>query len=209
MSEVLDEERREAFLQALQSLQDEHNEVLNKDREVQKQQEEQLQRDIEEARQRRAEIEDLEKHRCIQDRPPSNKASSEVDYGIDSSRPNGSVNGSTKARSVKGISKKARSTGSTASHAARPSISGKKAVASRGPFHGALVIIANIRKLLEAMTASFKGNPMILLRTLAFIVAFLLILSRSDVRNRVKRVVGKGWDKVRATAGMGVKVSYI
>jgi hypothetical protein len=205
MSEVLDEERREAFLQALQSLQDEHSEVINREREVQKRQEEQSQGDIEETRQRRSEMEDLGKHQCVQDRPSSIKASSEVDYGIDSSHPNGS----TRARSPKGISKKARSTGSTVSHVARPSVSDKKVVASQGPFRGALVIIANIRKLLETVTATFKGNPMTLLRTLAFILAFLLILSRSDIRNRVKRVIGKGWDKIRATAGMGVKVSYI
>jgi hypothetical protein len=59
------------------------------------------------------------------------------------------------------------------------------------------------------MAESFRGNPMILLRTLAFIVALLLVLTRRDVKARVKKIIGNGWDKIRATAGMAVKVSYI
>jgi hypothetical protein len=70
-------------------------------------------------------------------------------------------------------------------------------------------IIANLRKLLDAMAAHLKANPMVLLRTLAFIVALLLVLSRRDIKERLKSIMAKGWGKVRATAGMGVKVSYI
>lgn len=65
--------------------------------------------------------------------------------------------------------------------------------------------MANLYKLLESMGLSFKHNPMLLLRTLAFVVALVTILGRRDVKQRIKRV----WDKVRATVGMGVKVSYI
>lgn len=210
---MLDEERREAFLQALQSLQDEQKEVAKREREVQRREEEQLQRDIEEARRRRAEDEEREnqlQEQERQERASVRTASSEVDYGIEPQRshPNGSANGSTKGRSMKGINKSSRS-GATVSHSSRPSVSGSKAVTPTSFVKRAGAIIANLRKLLEAMAANFTGNPMMLLRTLAFIVALLLVLSRRDVKERLRSIMGKGWGKVRATAGMGVKVSYI
>jgi hypothetical protein len=209
ISEVLDEERREAFLQALQSLQDEQEEVADREREEQRRQDEQLQKDLEEARRRRAENEERERQRQERDRAMSERASSEVDYGIDSTRPNGSANGSTKARSVKGGSKPSRSSVAKVSHASRPSVGGKKTAAPPGVLKRAGAIISNLRKLLEDMASSFKGNPMVLMRTLAFIVALLLLLSRRDVKERIKRTMGRSWDKLRATAGMGTKISYI
>lgn len=211
ISEVLDEERREAFLQALQSLQDEQNEVANREREEQKRQDEQLRLDLEEAKRRRVENEEREREELLRkerDRPAlSERANSEVDYGIDSSLPNGSVNGSTKARSAKGTSSSAaKPARSKVSHASRPSIGGKKiAVAPPSLAKRAGAIITNLRTLLENMAKSFGSNPLILLRMLAFIVAFLLLFSRRDVKERV----GRMWDKVKKTAGMGVKVSYI
>jgi hypothetical protein len=208
MSEVLDEERREAFLQALQSLQDEQKEVEKREREVQRREEEQLQRDIEEARRKRAENEEREKQQLEQDRMSNKKATSEVDYGIERTHPNGSANGSTKAHSAKGGSKPRRSNAASVSHPSRPSVSGKKIV-PLSLVQRAGLFVANLRKLLDVMASSLKGNPMYLLRILAFIIALLLILGRRDVKERVKRIMGASWDKVRATAGMGVKVSYI
>jgi hypothetical protein len=211
ISEVLDDERREAFLQALQSLQDEQNEVARREREVQKREEEQLQRDIEDARRRR--VENEERERQLQqelERGSTKTASSEVDYGIENSPPyTGSANSSTKARSAKGSSKPSRSNGATVSHASRPSVSNTKPAPPASFIKRAGAIIANLRKLLETMAESFKGNPMILLRLLAFIVAILLVLSRRDIKARIKKIMGNGWGKVKATAGMGVKVSYI
>ncbi|TAQ85738.1 hypothetical protein B7494_g5941 [Chlorociboria aeruginascens] len=201
MSEVLDEERREAFLQALQSLQDEQKEVANREREEKRYQEEQLQRDIEDARRRRAENEERERQREEEERlrSPSKKTSSETDYGIESSYPSGSSN---KAGSAKG------SRGKTKSPTARPSVPARKAqpptLVAR-----ATNIIVNLRKVLESMAASFQTNPAVLLRTLAFIVGILGVLSHRDVRQRVRKILAQAWTKVRQTAGMGVKVSYI
>jgi hypothetical protein len=70
-------------------------------------------------------------------------------------------------------------------------------------------IVTNMRKLLEALAGNFKTRPMFLLQMLAFMVGFLIILSRRGTKDRIKRVLGSGWTKVRQTAGMGVKVSYI
>lgn len=206
ISEVLDEERRDAFLQALQSLQDEQHESEQRELEAQQEQEEQLQKDLEEARRQRVENEDRERQRQEYERNSSNRANSEVDYGIESSHPNGSANGSVKARSARGGSKPSRS---SISHARKPSASGGKVITPPSLMKRAATVMANIRKLLESMAVSFKMNTMVLLRLLAFMIALLLALSRRDVKERLQRVLGNGWNKVRATAGMGVKVSYI
>lgn len=52
-------------------------------------------------------------------------------------------------------------------------------------------------------------NSLPLLRLLMFMVAFLLIIARRDLRVKLRRVVDDGWVKVKQTVGMGVKVSYI
>jgi len=70
-------------------------------------------------------------------------------------------------------------------------------------------VISSLRKLVEGMATHFQTNPMVLLRMLTFILGILAIVSRRDVRERIRRVIGTGWGKVRQTAGMGVKVSYI
>jgi hypothetical protein len=70
-------------------------------------------------------------------------------------------------------------------------------------------VVMNLRKLVESMAGGFKTRPMLLMQMLAFVVGILVLLSRREVKERVKMILGKGWLKVRQTAGMGVKVSYI
>ncbi|CRK33089.1 hypothetical protein BN1708_019175, partial [Verticillium longisporum] len=81
VSSVLDEERREAFLQALQSLQEEQLEAERRELEAQREEEEQLRRDIEEAKRLRAENEERERRRLEDER--ARREGSEVDYGIE------------------------------------------------------------------------------------------------------------------------------
>ena len=50
---------------------------------------------------------------------------------------------------------------------------------------------------------------MLLLRFVLFLVGLVLALSRRDVKDRLGRITGSGWEKIRGTVGMGVKVSYI
>jgi hypothetical protein len=210
ISSVLDEERREAFLQALQSLQDEQNEVEKREREERRYQEEVLKKEIEEGRRRReAEEREMERRRLDEEREKGKgKASSETDYGVEDGPPSGSSN---KARSVKGGSAKGDNDKrrSVTSPTARSSIPGVRKGTPPTLMTRAGNIFANLRKMLDSMAESFKTNPMILLRTLAFIVTILAVMARRDVRERIKRITGQGWQKVRQTAGMGVKVSYI
>lgn len=71
------------------------------------------------------------------------------------------------------------------------------------------MIIANIGNVIEQMGVSLRTNPMLLMRLIAFIVSIIVVFSRRDLRERIQRILGSGWKKVKQTAGMGVKVSYL
>ncbi|KAB5570169.1 peroxin 26 [Coniochaeta sp. 2T2.1] len=214
MSSVLDDERREAFLQALQSLYEEQKESERREREEKARQEEELKRDLEEARRLRAENEAIERKRLEEERArrTAAAASSEVDYGVEGTP---SVAGSSTSRTSRGGGKKhARSKSSAGSGAAgkltAASKKGKGVVAAPPSLGSrATMVLSNVRALIEHLGGSFLSNPLVLIRTLAFIIGFLLLLSRKNIRQRISRVLGNSWGKVKATAGMGVKVSYI
>ena len=66
-----------------------------------------------------------------------------------------------------------------------------------------------LRNLIQYFTRMVSGNPLSLARLILFVLGMVMALSRQDVRERIQRVTGAGWDKVKGTIGMGVKVSYI
>ncbi|RMZ86422.1 hypothetical protein DV736_g6355, partial [Chaetothyriales sp. CBS 134916] len=70
-------------------------------------------------------------------------------------------------------------------------------------------LFATLSNLARNLAGSLTANPTTLLSMLMFLLAFLIAFSRREVRERLKLVLGKAWDKVRRTVGMGVKVSYI
>lgn len=228
-SSVLDEERREAFLQALQSLQEDQLEAERQERGERLRQEEQLRRDAEEARRLRAENEGRERRRLEEERARRREGGgSEVDYGIDASAGGGpgrgggsSVGGSSAG---KGASRRARAqTGgsSRSSRAARQSAAAgggggggtspnkSKAVAPASLGARAAVVFANVRAMIERMSVTLHTNPMLLMRLLAFIIGLVVMFGKKNMRERIARILGTSWNKVKATAGMGVKVSYI
>jgi len=211
-SSVLDEERREAFLQALESLREEHLEAERLEQEELQRQEKQLRQDLDEARRLRAENEERERRRVEEDR--LRREGSEVDYGIEKSP---SIAGSSKGQSSKrtppatqspprpkAVSTKVSSPGRAA--VARPK--GKRPVA---PTFGdrATMFMNRLRLMIEHWDASLRRNPMGLLKLIAFIMGLILMLGRKGIRERIQRIMAASWGKVKATAGMGVKVSYI
>jgi len=203
VSSVLDEERREAFLQALQSLQDEQKEHELREREEQRYQDEQLKRDIEDAKRKRLEHE--ERERLEKERRNRDRGGGEVDYGVEETSPPTPRPGSSKSRSSangRPITKK-----SNLSPTARSAVPAKKAPPTLVTRAGN--IISNMRKVLEDMAVNFQTRPLFLLQMLAFVIGLVAVLSRKDVKDRLKKIVYSGWMKVRSTAGMGVKVSYI
>ncbi|KAI0024689.1 hypothetical protein F4780DRAFT_724614 [Xylariomycetidae sp. FL0641] len=196
VSSVLDEERKDAFLQALQSLQEEQQAAERREYEERQKQEDQLRRDIEDARRLRAENEARERKRLEEER--ARREASEVDYGVERSP---SSAASSKARHNRNSS--------AISRPSRPSPSKAKTPAAPGFGARAIMILTNLRNLVEQMGVNVKANPMLLMRFLAFIISIIVMFSRRDIRERIQRIVGTGWNKVKSTAGMGVKVSYI
>ncbi|KAK5069559.1 hypothetical protein LTR64_008240 [Lithohypha guttulata] len=66
-----------------------------------------------------------------------------------------------------------------------------------------------LTNITSTIATSLTRNPTQVFRTLMFLFAFLAVLARKDVRDRLRRMIGTSWVKLRQTAGMGVKVSYV
>lgn len=220
-SSVLDDERREAFLQALQSLQEDQLEAERKERDERLRQEEQLRRDVEEARRLRAENEDRERRRLEEERARRREGGSEVDYGIDAGSGGGgrasSVGGSSAGKGASrrtraqtgGSSRSSRAARANAAAGGGTSPNKSKAVAPASLGARAAVMFANVRAMIERMSVTLNTNPMLLMRLLAFIIGLIVMFGKKNMRDRIARILGTSWNKVKATAGMGVKVSYI
>lgn len=219
-SSVLDDERREAFLQALQSLQEDQLEAERKERDEKLRQEEQLRRDVEEARRLRAENEDRERRRLEEERARRREGGSEVDYGIDAGGGGGRASSVGGSSAGKGAARRARAQTGGSSRSSRAqranaaagggtSPNKSKAVAPASLGARAALVFANVRAMIERMSVTLHTNPMLLMRFLAFIIGLVVMFGKKNMRDRVARILGTSWNKVKATAGMGVKVSYI
>lgn len=82
----------------------------------------------------------------------------------------------------------------------------KSPPARRGRVAFVLQVMRNLSNLLSQ---SLTRNPTIMFRTVMFLFAFLLVLAKRNVRERLRRVLEQGWGKMLATAKMGGKISYI
>jgi hypothetical protein len=199
-SPVLDDERREAFLQALESLREEQQEAEKREREERERQQEEMRRNMEEAKRLRAENERLEQKRRAQEEKERRQGSSEVDYGIEDAPIAGA--------GVASVTSKTARNGTTRSALSRTS---KKA-----PPPGPLtlkdrmdMVVRRCQAVIDQLSISLQVHPVVLMRLMAFILGLLLMLSSKAIRERLRRILSGSWGKVKATAGMGAKVSYI
>ncbi|RAQ52573.1 peroxin 26 [Aspergillus flavus] len=202
-SEVLDEERKEMFLQTLDGLKEEREQGELRAAALQREKDAQLEREMQEAERQRAEEEAAAAQHSQKGHIRDN---SEVDYGIEKTNPNGSVKSRGKGEKQSGS--KANSS-SNRTNTLSPTGSKKrpeKPVSRPGQTRA----LANVlRNLLRYISKTVAGNPMSFARTLLFLLGLLVALSRQGVRERLRRITGAGWQKVKGTVGMGVKVSYI
>lgn len=216
LNEVLDEEKKEVFLQTLDGLRDEKERGIQRAAEIQQEKEAEFERQRLEEEKRKADEDAAAEKRQAGAKSQSShrKTGSEVDYGIDKSLPNGV----SKSRNQKS-SPSGKQTGSgsrTVSGRAQlsppppePSKSVKK-VDRKNSVTGQVRSLASmLQNVIKNMASSVSSNPMSYLRTMLFIMGIVIALSRKNVRERIRRVTGAGWEKVKQTAGMGVKVSYI
>ncbi|KAL8775325.1 MAG: hypothetical protein Q9209_000332 [Squamulea sp. 1 TL-2023] len=202
LSETLDEERKDIFQQALEQLQ------------IEKTQGEQYDENYPSRRDQAHDTmgestQDLQKAepKPIEEKepPPQHRRSnSEQDYGIEdaSNRTKPSPQPSASAlRMTKSTQQR--------NHKSSPSKLSPRKPTNSGIIAHSTAIITAFRNLVLNMTSSLSKNPPALLRFVLFLVALLVALSRRDVKDRIARIAGAGWEKVRRTVGMGVKVSYI
>ncbi|KAF2277955.1 uncharacterized protein EI97DRAFT_500178 [Westerdykella ornata] len=182
MSEVLDDERKEAFLLALHTLKEEKEEAEMREAKLRQQQQEQMEQRRKESENRR-----LEQSRAEDERRKREEENRRQPRGSDEvfRRPQ-------------------------APPASRPSKPGKKTVGPPPGLYDRLSsMMGSMHTLVSATAHSMTANPMALLRTFLFLLAFAMALGRKDWRERIMRVLRQAWDKIRRTVGMGVKVSYI
>lgn len=217
-SDVLDEERREAFLQTLAELQEanEQEEALGDDftDAYSDPEPEPTEISAEGPGQRHANG----THRGHQ------RTSSEVDYGIEKEHPNGAQG--QPASQTKDSESQPPMTSLPpqpvpSSYVSRPSQLSPPAQTPRRPTRRSKAqsqntMMAQARKLYTALSnlarnlaGSMTGNPTALFQFLLFILAFFMAFSRKEIRDRARQILGKSWEKVMSTVGMGTKVSYI
>lgn len=201
LSEVLDEERKELFIQTLDGLKEEKEKGELRATELQKAREAEFDRQRDEER-RKAEEE------ATAARTQANghkRNTSENDYGIEK----GSPRSASRSKSSKPSDKPPSGKPSRTSLSSSSSKSNKKQVKPEPRGNQARAVANSLRNLFKHVIQSMSKNPLSLVRTLLFVIGILMAVSRQDVRERVRRIAGSAWQKVKGTVGMGVKVSYI
>ena len=206
MNGMLDEERKEAFLNALQGLKEEKDGTARRELELKEQRE----REMEEQRQeesRRAEEQRKDEEEKMRKAAEAEKEKASKAF-------NGTAAANPKPTAVP----KPTSTSTSSHHDPNSSRSPKKTQKKPQPhssppptfYRRASSVLTNIQQMVLQASRNLTGNnSMALVRFLMFMVAFLLIIARRDLRLKVKRAAENGWVKVKQTVGMGVKVSYI
>lgn len=212
MSEILDEERRESFLQTLSNLEDEAKGIS-----------------------RLREIEPMHEAEKVTDIPLLDAASSDSASTVREAQPrSGDLDRGVKPTQSKTIKEasnlKPKSSSSATTRATtstspappkplrKPSNSSYPSRLSRPPGHitphkaaqsglykRSVTMLATIQHVISNLGHHLSQNPMMLLRFVLFLAGLVAALSRRDVKDRL----AVGWNKVKRTVGMGVKVSYI
>lgn len=196
----LDEERKEAFLAALEEVKEEREGLKRREVELQRQREREVEEEAkrkEQEEKKRVEEAELERQqREQQQKANAAKAAS-----------NTASNGSTSLSNNGSNS----SNGNAANGHARgqPSRSARKPPASsQQPAANAATLLTRLTTLARQLRANVAPS-LLSARLLMFFLAFVLLASRRDIRVKLRRALADGWDKVRRTVGMGVKVSYV
>lgn len=186
MSEVLDDERKEAFLLALHSLKEEKEDAEAREEKLRQQQQEQM-----EERRKETEAKRLEQSRAEDERRKREEENRRQPRGSDER-----------------VRKLQPQTPSQSSPTSRQPAK-KPAAPPPGFYNRASTMFASVHALISNTAHNMTANPMAFFRTLLFLLAFALAFGRRDLRERILRVVRNAMDKVKRTVGMGVKVSYI
>ncbi|KAH6625806.1 hypothetical protein C7974DRAFT_338090 [Boeremia exigua] len=193
MSEVLDDERKEAFLLALHGLQEEKEDAERREEKLRQQQQEQLDERRRETEARRLDQAKQDDDRRKRDEENKRQSKPDAERNKLDDRP----------RQPKSASTGSQSSGTRRAPAKKPPIP------PPGLYHRVGGLFATIQKVVTDSARQMTTNPLAFLRTVLFLIAFALAFGRRDLRERVMRLLQQAIDKVKRTIGMGVKVSYI
>jgi hypothetical protein len=183
MSEVLDDERKEAFLLALHGLREEKEDTEKREEKLRQQQQEQMEERRREMEAKARAEADQQKKEDENRQPPCNPSSDLDAYRHPQPTP--------------------------PSRTSRTPATKKPVTPPPNFYIRASMMFANIQKSISQTAHQMTANPMAFFRTLLFLLAFGLAFGRRDLRERVLGIMRRAWEKVRRTVGMGVKVSYI
>jgi hypothetical protein len=226
-SDILDEDRKEAFMTTLQELQDvkDHKSLLEDDDTYEHERGEELQHRQQSAATKEAENA-VDNGASTENHTTSHRRSdSEVDYGIEKSHPISTAAPIPMGNDTKPLPPSPTAPAKSASPPSRsnprsqlsPPVQTPKdrrirktpAAKSNDMLSQARNLFYALQNLAVNMANSLRKNPTLLFRMMLFVLAFIIAFSRREIRERARRIVGASWNKVRGTVGMGVKVSYI
>lgn len=212
-SDILDEESRDEFLRTLQSLQDANIKHRNREQSPQQKRNEEPDRTLDRSNHTRKEkpslpasTPPLKTPPAPSTPPPHHRLPSEKDYGIDNPAPNTHSRSRSRRRSRTPIRSPPPPQPSQ-----KPPVKPLLPPSSK-PLNLNLNLNALKSQTLTLLLHAFQTllhNPLRLLRFVLFLLALLAALSRREVRTRLRRMRGQGWEKVRGTVGMGVRVGYL
>ena len=203
MSEVLDEEIREDFLQTLRNLEDEDKRGQDQFEDALPQLNGLTEQEPLPAEEARPESTETVRQDSFADH---RRSDSGQDYGID--RPHAPVDAAkSQPTPPKATSKLAKTLQPKRSHSS--SNKSAKKTTNTSIYRRSAAVLSALQQLIKNMTEQVSQNPMSLLRFVLFLMGLIAAFSRRDVKDRLGRLTGAGWDKIKRTMSMGVKVSYI
>jgi hypothetical protein len=198
ISPLLDEERKEAFLQALGQLRGEMEAEKEREREIEREREREMDK-RRKADQRQRDEE--QRKREVNEHKTWEKGNASLGSANNGVEARGGIKSGPGPGSQNGVGKGPQSR-QPAKHNGR-----KRSEVS--VYKRASAMWTALQANLAEAVRNMSGNPMLMLRFLLFLIAFLSVVGRRQVRERLKKALEQAWDKFRRTIGMGVKVSYI
>ena len=201
MNDMLDDERQEAFLSALQNLREEKDGTAQRERELKEQREREMEDQLKQEEEKRS----AEEARKEEEK---RRAAAETEK----QRTTKALNGTASTPKPKpSISSSQHNPSSSRPQNPKQQKKPPPPIPTSPPpapfYRRASSMLSHLHQTL--LRAGQGMSSISILRLLMFVLAFLLIIARRDLRWKIRRAMEGGWVKVKRTVGMGVKVSYI
>lgn len=202
----LDEERKEAFLLALEGLKEEREGLKRREVELQEQRERELQEALRrKEREEKKRVEEAERERQRHEQQQRDQAAKTA---ANTASNNNSNNNESRPSALSNNGSNTNSNASNGHTRGQPSRPARKTSSNSQQPANAATLLTRLTSMAHHLRHNV-GPSLLNARLLMFLFAFLILASRRGIRVRLRRTLADGWDKVRRTVGMGVKVSYV